>query len=53
MTVRALRSTAHRVQLLAAEAAALRSEIDRLVAAAAPGLLERLERPGVELANHW
>jgi transposase len=44
MTVRALRSTAHRVQLLAAEAAALRSEIDRLVAAAAPWLLEL---PGV------
>jgi transposase len=44
MTVRALRSTAQRVQLLAAEAAELRSELDRLVAAIAPWLLEL---PGV------
>jgi transposase len=44
MTVRALRSTAHRVQLLAAEAAALRVELEQLVAAAAPWLLEL---PGV------
>jgi transposase len=36
MTVRALRSTARRIQLLAAEAAELRSELDRLVAAVAP-----------------
>jgi transposase len=43
-TVRALRSTAHRVQLLAAEAATLRAELDRLVAAIAPWLLEL---PGV------
>jgi transposase len=40
MTVRALRSTARRVQLLAAEAAGLRAELDRLVAAIAPWLLE-------------
>ena len=40
MTVRALRSTARRVQLLAAEAA----ELDRLVGAVAPWLLEL---PGV------
>jgi transposase len=40
MTIRALRSTAHRIQLLAAEAAALRTEVDRLVAAIAPWLLE-------------
>jgi transposase len=40
MTVRALRSTAHRIQLLAAEAAELRAELDRLVAAVAPWLLE-------------
>src|SRR5829696_707907 len=36
MTVRALHSTAHRIQLLAAEAAELRAELDRLVAAVAP-----------------
>jgi transposase len=40
MTVRALRSTARRVQLLAAETAELRAELDRLVAAIAPWLLE-------------
>jgi transposase len=40
MTVRALRSTAHRIQLLAAEAAQLRAELERLVAAIAPWLLE-------------
>jgi transposase len=44
MTVQALRSTAQRNQLLAAEAAELRSELDRLVAAIAPWLLEL---PGV------
>jgi transposase len=44
MTVRALRSTAQRIQLLAAEAAELRRELDRLVAAIAPWLLEL---PGV------
>jgi transposase len=44
MTVRALRLTAQRIQLLAAEAAALRAELDRLVAAVAPWLLEL---PGV------
>ena len=44
MTVRALRSTAHRIQLLAAEAAELRAELERLVAAVAPWLLEL---PGV------
>jgi hypothetical protein len=44
MTVRALRSTARRVQLLAVEAAGLRAELDRLVAAIAPWLLEL---PGV------
>jgi transposase len=44
MTVRALRSTAHRIQLLAAEAAELRAELERLVAASAPWLLEL---PGV------
>jgi transposase len=44
MTVRALRSTARRIQLLAAEAAGLRAELERLVAAIAPWLLEL---PGV------
>jgi transposase len=44
MTVRALRSTAHRIQLLAAEAAELWAELDRLVGAVAPWLLEL---PGV------
>ena len=40
MTVRALRSTAQRIRLLSAEAAGLRSELERLVAAVAPWLLE-------------
>ena len=40
MTVRALRLTARRIQLLAAEAAALWAELERLVAAVAPWLLE-------------
>jgi transposase len=40
MTVRALRCTAQRIQLLAAEAAGLRAELERLVAATAPWLLE-------------
>jgi transposase len=44
MTVRALRSTAHRIQLLAAEAAELRAGLDRLVGAIEPWLLEL---PGV------
>jgi transposase len=44
MTVRALRLTARRIQLLAAEAAALWVELERLVAAVAPWLLEL---PGV------
>ncbi len=44
MTVRALRSTARRVQLLATEAAELEVEIVKLVWAAAPWLLEL---PGV------
>jgi len=44
MTVRALRSTAQRIQHLAAEAAGLRVELERLVAAVAPWLLEL---PGV------
>jgi len=44
MTVRALRSTACRIQLLDAEAAELRAALDRLVAAVAPWLLEL---PGV------
>jgi transposase len=39
-TVRALRSTAQRVQVLAAEAAELEGEIGRLVRAVAPWLLE-------------
>jgi transposase len=43
-TVLALRSTAQRIQRLAGEAAALRAELDRLVAATAPWLLEL---PGV------
>jgi transposase len=42
MTVRALRLTARRIQLLAAEAAALWAELERLVAAVAPWLLELL-----------
>jgi transposase len=44
MTIRALRSTAQRIQHLAAEAAGLRAELERLVAAVAPWLLEL---PGV------
>jgi transposase len=44
MTVRALRSTGQRIQRLAGEAAELRAELDRLVAAVAPWLLEL---PGV------
>jgi transposase len=44
MTIRALRSTAQRIQLLAAEAAGLRVELERLVAAIMPWLLEL---PGV------
>ena len=44
MTVRALRSTAQRIQLLAAEATDLRAELERLVVAVAPWLLEL---PGV------
>jgi transposase len=40
MTVRALRSTAHRIQALAGEAAALGDELEGLVAAVAPWLLE-------------
>jgi len=44
MTIRALRTTARRIQLLAAEAAELRTELERLVAAVAPWLLEL---PGV------
>jgi transposase len=44
MTVRALRSTAQRIRLLAAEAADFRAELERLVAAVTPWLLEL---PGV------
>jgi transposase len=44
MTVRALRSTAQRIRLLAVEAAGLRAELERLVVAVAPWLLEL---PGV------
>jgi transposase len=44
MTVRALRSTAQRIQLLAVAAAGLRADLERLVAAVAPWLLEL---PGV------
>jgi hypothetical protein len=44
MTVRALHSTARRIQLLAGEAAGLLAQLDRLVAAIAPWLLEL---PGV------
>jgi hypothetical protein len=40
MTIPALHSTAQRVQVLAAEAAELQSEIGRLVRAVAPWLLE-------------
>jgi transposase len=40
MTIRALRSTAQRVQVLAAEAAELEGEMGRLVRAVAPWLLE-------------
>jgi hypothetical protein len=42
MTVRALRSTAHRIQALVGEAAQLRAELERLVARVAPWLLELL-----------
>jgi transposase len=44
MTIKALRLTARRVQRLAVEAAGLRAELERLVAAVAPWLLEL---PGV------
>jgi transposase len=44
MTVRALRSTAHRIQLLASEATQLLVELERLVAAVVPWLVEL---PGV------
>jgi transposase len=44
MTVRALRSTAQRIQALAGEAAELQAELERLVVAVAPWLLEL---PGV------
>jgi transposase len=44
VTVRALRSTARRIRLLAAEATGLQDELERLVAAVAPWLLEL---PGV------
>jgi transposase len=44
MTVRALRLTAQRIQCLAVEAAGLRADLERLVAAVAPWLLEL---PGV------
>jgi transposase len=44
MTVQALRSTAQRIQALAREAAGLGAELERLVAAVAPWLLEL---PGV------
>jgi transposase len=44
MTAQVLRCTAQRIQLLAAEAALLRAELERLVAAVAPWLLEL---PGV------
>ena len=40
MTVRALKSTAQRIQALAGEAAELGAELERLVAAVAPWLLE-------------
>jgi hypothetical protein len=40
MTARALRRTARRIRQLAAEAALLRAELERLVAAIAPWLLE-------------
>ena len=40
MTIRALRCTALRIRLLAGDAALLRGELDRLVAAVAPWLLE-------------
>jgi transposase len=48
VTVRELRSTARRIQLLAAEATQLRAELDRLVSAVAPWLLEL---PGVGLIS--
>ena len=44
MTIKALRLTAQRIQRLAGEAAGLRSDLERLVAAVAPWLLEL---PGV------
>ena len=44
ITVRALRSTAQRIRVLAVEAAGLRAELEQLVAAVAPWLLEL---PGV------
>src|SRR5687767_7919224 len=44
MTVRALRSTAQRIQALAVEASGLRAELERLVASVVPWLLEL---PGV------
>jgi transposase len=44
MTIKALRLTAQRIQLLAVEATGLRADLERLVAAVAPWLLEL---PGV------
>jgi transposase len=43
MTIKAPRSTAQRIQALAGEAAGLRAELERLVAAVAPW---RLDCPG-------
>jgi hypothetical protein len=53
VTVRALHSTAQRVQVLAAEAAELEGENQRLVRAAAPWLLELPGRGPLSAGQRW
>ena len=53
MTVRALRSTAQRIRVLAKEAAELQVEIGRLVAAVAPWLLELAGVGPISAAQSW
>jgi transposase len=53
MTVRALRSTARRIQLLATEAAGLRAELERLVVGVAPWLLELAGVGPISAAQGW
>jgi hypothetical protein len=53
MTARALRRTARRFRQLAAEAALLRGELERLVAAIAPWLLELSGVGPISAAQCW